>query len=149
MLRAKLQWSKAVIMLALLLLLPYAAQAAAASETPAPLRPVQVFDVTAGKVIKTIPNSNEYQQYAKTWLGSVSKLAPQLQPADKCGYVFRIPLAAPTPVKAGAENITTSDVFLFYCPDKPTLLLVFDENRKPFLLEFKGDIKPFLKLVGV
>lgn len=140
----------AAITIVFCLLLPYSIGASAnALDEGAAQRQVQAFDVAAGKVIKSVPNSKEYQKFAKTWLSSVTGLAPQLTSDDKCGYVFRIPLDEPTTVKAGATTINTSDVFLFYCPGKPQLLLVFDENRKPYLLQFTADIKPFLKAIDI
>ncbi|MBM7563485.1 hypothetical protein [Paenibacillus sacheonensis] len=134
--------------LLLFLMMPFSASAAS-SEGETGQRPVQAFDVVAGKVVKTVPNSPEYQGYAKSWLKTTTGLSPKLQPEDKCGYVFRIPLDEPTAVKAGAEQVTTQDVFLFYCPKKPQLLLIFDENRKPYLLTFKANIKPFLKALDL
>lgn len=140
----------AVFTIVFCLLLPYSIGASAnALDEGAGQRQVQAFDVAAGKVIKSVPNSKEYQKFAKTWLNSVTGLAPQLTSDDKCGYVFRIPLDVPTTVKAGATTVNTSDVFLFYCPGKPQLLLVFDENRKPYLLQFTADIKPFLKAIDI
>ncbi len=141
----------AMLTLAFCLLLPYAngASASAHDEGAAQQRQVQAFDVIAGKVVKSVPNSKEYQKFAKSWLGSVTGLAPQLTANDKCGYVFRIPLNEPARVKVDTINFHTTDVFLFYCPGKPQLLLVFDENRKPYLLQFTADIKPFLKAIDI
>lgn len=140
----------AVIALFLCLMVPAAAGAAKHDESSGPdQRPVQAFDVVQGKVVKSVPNSAEYQDYAKLWLKGVTGLSPKLSADDKCGYVFRIPLDEPTAVKAGNEQVMTQDVFLFYCPKKPQLLLIFDENRKPYLLTFKGNIKPFLKKMNL
>ncbi|MCQ6560325.1 hypothetical protein [Paenibacillus mendelii] len=138
-----------ICMLALCFMMPYAAATHAADEGTGELRPVQAFDVVAGKVVKSIPNNADFQKIADTWLGSVTGLSPQIQADDKCGHVFRIPLAQPKTVNTGAITIRTTDIFLFYCPKKPQLLLVFDENRKPYLLQFKADIKPFLKLMDI
>ncbi|XEC92684.1 hypothetical protein AB6A23_14890 [Paenibacillus tarimensis] len=121
---------------------------AAASEESM-LKPVQVFDIQAGKVVKTLDNDKQYQAFAGAWLKSVSGLAPQLQPEEKCGYVYRIPLAKPAVVKYQNLQLQIEDVFMFYCPDKQPVLLVFDMNRRPFLFQFKADIKPFLKKVGI
>ncbi|WP_116188704.1 hypothetical protein [Paenibacillus taihuensis] len=140
----------AVIALFLCLMIPAAAGAAMHDEGGgADQRPVQAFDVVQGKVVKSVPNSPEFQGYAKSWLNGVTGLSPKLSADDKCGYVFRIPLDQPTAVKAGNAQVMTQDVFLFYCPKKPQLLLVFDENRKPYLLTFKGNIKPFLKAMDL
>ncbi|WP_308634462.1 hypothetical protein [Paenibacillus silvisoli] len=146
-------WSKKIVtalaLLLFILALPAAAGARANDDGGAGQRPVQAFDVVAGKVVKSVPNSPEFQGYAKQWLNSVTGLSPRLQAEDKCGYVFRIPLDEPTAVKAGQIQVMTQDVFLFYCPKKPQLLLVFDENRKPYLLQFKANIKPFLKAMDL
>ncbi|MFS0722591.1 hypothetical protein [Paenibacillus sp. 1P07SE] len=126
--------------LTVLLLLPSAALAAPG--------PVQVFDVVAGKVVKTVDNTAEYQQYAKDWLNAVTGLSPQLKPNEKCGYVYRIPLDQQAVVKAGKLSLQTDDVFLFYCPDKPAVLLVFDAQKKPYLLSLKANLQPFLQKIG-
>ncbi|UVI27812.1 hypothetical protein [Paenibacillus spongiae] len=139
----------AVLMLAFCFLFPYASAAHADNEGAEALRPVQAFDIVAGKVVKSIPNNAEFQSIADSWIASVTGLSPQVKADDKCGYVFRLPLAQPKTIQAGAATIRTSDLFLFYCPKHPQLLLVFDENRKPYLLQFKADIKPFLKLMEI
>ncbi|WP_258171316.1 hypothetical protein [Paenibacillus sp. R14(2021)] len=139
----------AALALLLCLLHPLSLSAASQDEHEHGLRPVQAFDVVAGKVVKTVPNNAEFQGYAKSWLNAVTGLSPKLQAEDKCGYVFRVPLDAPTAVKADSIQVMTQDVFLFYCPKKPQLLLIFDENRKPYLLKFKANIKPFLKAIDL
>ncbi|GBF72832.1 hypothetical protein PA598K_01102 [Paenibacillus sp. 598K] len=111
-------------------------------------KPVQVFDVVAGKVVKTVDNNEEFQRYAKGWLGAVTGLSPQLKPDEKCGYVYRVPLDQPVTVKTGKLEVQTDDVFLFYCPDKPAVLLIFDAQKKPYLLSFQADLQPFLKKIG-
>src|SRR5687768_14668627 len=68
-----------------------------ASETG--LKPVQVFDVQAGKVIKTIPNDQQFQAFAASWMGSITGLAPQLTSDASCSFVYRIPLEKPASIK--------------------------------------------------
>ncbi|MGO4544907.1 hypothetical protein AB4Z29_08915 [Paenibacillus sp. 2TAB23] len=123
------------------------AHTAPATETG--LKPVQVFDVAAGKVIKTIPNDAQYQSFASSWVNSISGLAPQVTNDESCSYVYRVPLAKAVTIKTNDVSVTSDDLFLFYCKDKPPILLVFDEKRRPYLFLFKADIKPFLQKVGV
>lgn len=131
------------------------AQVAAAHPTPstpsseAGLKPVQVFDVAAGKVIKTIPNDADYQALAASWVKSITGLAPQLTSDESCSYVYRVPLGKAVSIKVNEIKVASDDLFLFYCKDKPPLLLVFDEKRRPYLFLFKADIKPFIQKVGV
>lgn len=113
------------------------------------MKPVQVFDVAQGKVVKSMPNDKKFQKMAKSWLKSVKGLAPQLTSDNSCTYVYRVPLAKPAEIKTGEITVMTQDLFLFYCQDKPPLMLVFDEERKPYLLLFDKDLKPFIRKVGV
>ncbi|GKU79486.1 hypothetical protein [Paenibacillus sp. L3-i20] len=113
------------------------------------LGPVQVFDVSAGKVVKTIPNDKKIQRMAAKWTNSVSGLSPQATTDHGCTYVYRIPLAKPAQISTGEINVTTTNLFLFYCKDKSPFLLVFDLQNKPYLFLFKENIKPFIKKVGL
>ncbi len=112
-------------------------------------KPVQVFDVAAGKVVKTIPNDAEFQKQAADWTNSVTGLAPQITTDPGCSHVYRVPLEKPVTVQTGGTTVASDDIFLFYCKDKPPLLLMFDSQRKPFLFLFKADIQPFLRKVGI
>jgi hypothetical protein len=129
-----------------LLTVPASARAAA-SEEPA-MKPVQVFDVKAGKVVRTIPNDAEYQQFAGGWLKSVTGLSPKVRPDEKCGFVYRVPLQKPYPLQVDKLSFSVSDVFLFYCTGTEPILLVFDEARRPYLLNIKADLKPFLRKIA-
>ncbi|MCR2802958.1 hypothetical protein [Paenibacillus soyae] len=121
----------------------------AASSQEETLRPVQVFDVAAGKVVKTIPNDKKFQKMAKKWTGSITGLAPQLTADQSCTYVYRVPLAKPVTIQTGGISLAASDLFLFYCKEQPPMLLTFDDQRKPYLFLFDADIKPFIKKVGL
>lgn len=120
-----------------------------ASNPDSNLRPVQVFDVAASKVVSTIPNDMEFQKMAASWTESITGLAPQVSADQSCSYVYRVPLAKPAAIVSGEINVSTSDLFLFYCKDEAPMLLVFDEQRKPYLFLFKADIGPFIKKVGL
>lgn len=120
----------------------------ASSSEDHPLKPVQVFDVEAGKVVHTLPNDTEYQEMAKRWLLSVKGLSPKVSPDDRCGFVYRVPLAEPYTVRVGEVPITVQDVFLFYCKRTDPVLLVFDPNNKPYLLTFDADLSPFLRKIA-
>lgn len=142
----------AVVALMLLLatmLNPSAAHAAADAKAKTPSHPVQVFDVKAEKVVKSVDNDRQYQKYARSWLKSVTGFAPQLKSDDSCLYVYRVPLNKPAKVKVAQTDLVVREVFLFNCMNKPPLLLVFDEQRHPYLLLFSADIAPFVKKIGI
>ena len=107
-------------------------------------RPVQIFDVSAGKVIKNIPNDVQFQTLAKSMLSSVTGLAPQISPDNKCSYVYRIPLTEPYNVTVGQLSFKTNDLFIFHCTDTQPIILTFNEQRKPFMLHFQADLTPLI-----
>lgn len=127
---------------------PLAAHAADA-KAKAPNHPVQVFDVKAERVVKSVDNDKQYQKFARSWLKSVTGLAPQLKTDDTCLYVYRVPLYKPAKVKVADTELKVKEVFLFNCDGKPPLLLVFDEQRHPYLLLFSADIRPFVAKIGI
>lgn len=140
------------LLAAVAVLLLFGQAASAAGGPPADagaIKPVQVFDVAAGRVVKTMPNDAEFQAFAAAWLQSVTGLAPQVQAGADCPYVYRVPLAKPATVTAGTVKVETADVFLFNCRSKPPLLLVFDAQRRPYLLQFQADIAPFVRKTGI
>ena len=149
------KWSAALLAVCSLLLFAQFASASADFSKPSKVsaepgqKPVQVFDIAAGKVVKIIPNDPEFQSMAAGWTGSVTGLAPQITSDPSCSYVYRVPLDKPVTVKANEISVTSDDLFLFYCKDKPPLLLMFDSERKPYLFLFSADINPFVKKVGL
>ncbi|MFF2089960.1 hypothetical protein [Paenibacillus sp. NPDC058174] len=139
----------AAMLLAVGMMFGFAMSVSAEAPKDEPFKPVQVFDVKAGKVVKSVPNDKQFQSFAHSWIGSVTGLAPQLKNDDTCSYVYRIPLEKPATIKVNGIKVAAEDVFLFYCDDKPPLLLVFDEQRRPYLLLFSADIKPFIQKIGL
>ena len=131
-----------------LALLPSAGWCAAEQAERLPARPVQVFDVKAGKVVYSVANDEEFQRMAREWLQSVTGLSPRLKPGEDCGFVYRVPLAEPGAVRLGETTIAVRDIFLFHCEREKPLLLVFDPNNRPYLLNFDADVRPFLRKIA-
>ncbi|MFD0586965.1 hypothetical protein ACFQZE_03030 [Paenibacillus sp. GCM10027627] len=111
--------------------------------------PIQVFEIAAGKVVKAMPNDEQFQKMATEMAASVTGLAPQLTADRSCTYVYRIPLARDAVLTTGNHSVTANELFLFYCKEEPPLLLAFDNGHKPYLFLFNADIAPFLKKVGL
>lgn len=110
---------------------------------------VQVFDVKEGHVIKSVDSSSKIQKQVKRILKNVYEFAPEVQPDMKAKYIIRIPVKSGTTVKLNDASIAIQELFIFYYVDKEPLLLVFDENKKPFLFHTSYSIEPLLKLIQV
>ncbi len=111
-------------------------------------RSVQIFDVAAGQVVRTLDNSAEFQAVARQWLHDVQGMSPNFTPDDSCGYVFRIPLKDVHKVKLEKASFEVQEVFLFYCRGREPEMLAFDLKNKPYLLRVNTDLRPFLALAG-
>lgn len=110
---------------------------------------VQVFDVKQGHVVKTLDNSSKIQKQVKRILKHVYEFAPEVQPDMKAKYIIRIPVKKGTAIKLNDNSISIKELFIFYYVDKEPLLLVFDENKKPFLFHTKQSIEPLLNAIEV
>lgn len=108
---------------------------------------IQVFDVKKGSVILSVANNEDFQAEAKKWLSDITSLAPEIQPDMGATYIIRVPLTPHQTVNVGNVNLTAKEVFLFYYSDTDDepLLLVFDENKKPYFFHIHEDVTPFLK----
>ncbi|ALS27824.1 hypothetical protein IJ21_24280 [Paenibacillus sp. 32O-W] len=136
-----------VLLAAAMLTLSAAVPAAFASTEP--LKPIQMFDTAAGRVVRSFDNDAQIQEMAHGWLRSAYALSPRIKADKECPFVFRVPLDKPAAVHVKGTSLTTHDVFLFYCRDAEHTLLVFDEQRRPYVLLFKADITPFLQKTGL
>jgi len=106
---------------------------------------VQLFDMQQEKIVKTFKNDDYFQQSAKQWLSSITRLSPQLTIGSPTGYIVRIPLVKPYTIEINQLKFDTKDVFLVYVPNKPPLLLLFSSERKTYLFETKADVRPFMQ----
>lgn len=109
------------------------------------LPPVQLFDIKAQRIIRTLPNNATFQAEANKWITSVSGISPQLTIGHSSGHIVRIPLLAFTNIVLPKETLQVKDVFLIYCPGKEPLLLVLSKERKTYLLTLNTNVKPFMK----
>lgn len=108
---------------------------------------VQIFDIKSGKIIKTIPNDAQIQTFTNELISSITGLAPEIAPDNEAKYIIRIPVTNPRQIKVGQTNLLINELFLFYYTTDHSILLVFDENKKPFLLHYDSDITPLIKYI--
>lgn len=112
---------------------------------------VQVFDVAKGKVVHTVANSPQFQKTAEQWLSQITSLAPEIQPDMKATYIVRVPVDPAKTLNVGQVTLPVKEIFLFYYSDasKEPLLLMFDENKKPYFFHIHEDIKPFIQSLNI
>lgn len=126
-------------------MIPIATQTIRLPEQQPVSKPIQLFDIQAKQMIKTIPNDAMFQAEAKKWLQSITHLAAQLTIGYRSGYIVRIPLLTNETILLGKEKLHIQEVFLIYCPNKKPLLLVFSNEHKPYLFFINYNVLPFMQ----
>ncbi|WP_018131424.1 hypothetical protein [Effusibacillus pohliae] len=106
----------------------------------AEMHDLELFDVTKGKVVQHMLNTEEIQQEARLWLQSVTGLAPEAKLEFRDGLILKVPLTPP--VHAG--NVTISRLFVIFRPAKDPLLLLLTEDNRPLLIRFDPGRPPLL-----
>jgi len=121
------------------------------SEAPAVNNMVQVFDVAKGRVVHSLANNADFQKTAEQWLSKITSLAPEVHPDMKATYIVRVPVEPAKPLDVGDVHLSVKEIFVFYYADtsKEPLLLIFDENKKPFFFHIHEDITPFIKSLNI
>ncbi|GAX91193.1 hypothetical protein [Effusibacillus lacus] len=109
---------------------------------------VEVFDVQAGKVVHTVPNSAEIQKEIRLCLGSITGLSERVNVMPKEGRVCKIPIEPPVKVENEWVNFLVEEVYLMVSDSEKPLLLLFDDENKPYLVEFSHDIGVLVSLMN-
>lgn len=112
---------------------------------------VQVFDVAKSRVVLSVANSPQFQAEAKKWLADITSLAPEVQPNMKATYIVRVPIEPVQELNVGHIKLKVKEIFLFYYRDtnEEPLLLVFDEEKRPFFFHIHEDVAPFIKQLSI
>lgn len=109
------------------------------------LTEIEVFDTSKGKVVKTIPNTDQIQKEVRFCIESIHELSPRVDLNFKTGMIYKIPIEPSMQVENQLFHSLVSEVYLIIQnePERP-LLLLFDDENKIFLTHFKYEIRPFL-----
>jgi Xaa-Pro aminopeptidase len=142
---------------ALFALAAFSAHSAAANAYVTPVttetyaRPVQVFDVRQGKVVVLLPNTQEMQEEAKTWIQAVESLSKQAKVEPKDGIVVRIPLQEPVAIKPEISADRAEEIYVFISQNSsaPAKMLVFTQKSQPLLVNAQVNLTPFLRKHGL
>lgn len=108
----------------------------------------EVFDITKGEVVLTIPNSNSLQKLVKDWLSSASGIAGSLRIEPTNGIAIKIPLTPPYKVQNKWITGTVTEVIMFVGESKtyyPTLLVLTKENHPVAFYIKDHNLENFLK----
>ncbi|CAM3458388.1 hypothetical protein [Marinicrinis lubricantis] len=113
------------------------------------IRPVEVFDVTKGKVVKKIPYTPEIQKETISILKSIDGLVTSLKIDPKKGIALRIPVDPAVQLNHSFFKDQVSDAFIFLARAEKPYMLLFTRDNKPVLVHFKHDVQPLVNLLQI
>lgn len=112
---------------------------------------IEVFDIGKGQVILRAPLNADIQNEVFNYVNSIKGLYTKAVPFPEKGYVIRVPFDPPMNVKVKLLNdigIKSLDsVFIIISEKEVPLLLVLDNQRRPFFYTFNASIQPLLDYV--
>lgn len=114
---------------------------------------VEIFDIEAGSVIRSLENSAVFRKEACKYLDSIKGMYGSVKVFPKAGYIVKIPLEPPVktsgklPETAGIEYADKIYV-IFPLQSKPYLLLL-DGQSRPYCFKFGADTDSLQNILPV
>lgn len=114
-------------------------------------RPVQIFDVSQGKVVIMLPNTKEIQEEAKSWIMAVESLSGQINAGPKDGIVIRIPLQEPVDINPSISSDRAEELYVFAGPNNGAAvnMLIFTQKSQPLLVNARVNLASFIQKHGL
>ncbi|WP_134701676.1 hypothetical protein [Ammoniphilus sp. YIM 78166] len=133
-----------IISLLVVFLFTLAIQPVLAQETT----DLEIYDIEKEQIVKRIPNTPEIQQDVTQYLKTIDRTIPPLGQVPKKGKMVRIPIQPPSQIENQWIKGTIYEVFFILLPDRDPFIIVYDEARKPYLLQSAYMPQHILKLVN-
>ncbi|WP_134701849.1 hypothetical protein [Ammoniphilus sp. YIM 78166] len=105
---------------------------------------IEVFDLKQERVIRIAPNSPWVHAQVKQCVHHIQDITKRFNPIPKDGHIYKIPLEPPIPINNQWLSGLIDEVKLILPDEDLPLLMVFDEENKPYFFEFDYDIKDLL-----
>lgn len=107
---------------------------------------IEVMDIKQGKIIKSIPNTEEIQKEVRQFILTIKGLSPSVRIEPRDGMAYKIPVQPPVNYQGKWFSTLIDEVFLMVGTNEEPRLLIFDDENKPYVVVFKHDISGFIKL---
>ncbi|NLP49290.1 hypothetical protein [Bacillus sp. RO1] len=111
--------------------------------------PIEVFDVTQGKVIKSIPLNEKNKEEALKLVKSADSLYPKLNPTPKTGFMIKVIFEPAEEIEAKVLKQPVNQVIFISPEAEKPYMLIFNEKDQPMFYYFSEDFEPFLEMLGI
>jgi hypothetical protein len=113
---------------------------------------IEIFDISKGKVVKTMKPETLIQSETEKFLGNITGMYVKVNAFPEKGFIVRVPFEPSIQVQSHWLNDyginSVGDCFVIF-PDKgKPYLLVLDSDFRPFFYNFEGDTKVMLDALG-
>jgi hypothetical protein len=105
---------------------------------------IEIFDVKNERVIKLVANSKEIQGEIQQCLKAVKGITKRLIPITKDSKIIKIPIQPSIMVNNQWMNTLIDEVKLILPTNAPPLLMLFDDENRPYFFEFDYDVRTLL-----
>lgn len=105
---------------------------------------IEVFDVKKEQVVKTIANSDRIQREVNKCLNTITSMTKRFNPIPEEGQIIKIPVEPSVMVNNQWFSSLVDEVKLILPTNETPLLMIFDDENKPYFFEFKQDITKLL-----
>lgn len=97
---------------------------------------IEIFDISKGQVIKSLPTNHLVQNEAIEYLKGITGMYPKVNALPNEGYIIRIPLEPSVFIKNQWVNEVLNEIYVVFPSkdDKPYLLILDDKNRPVFFV---------------
>jgi len=105
---------------------------------------IEVFDVKKEQVVKIIANSDMIQGEINKCINTITGITKRFNPIPKEGQIIKIPVEPSVMVNNQWFSSLVDEVKLIMPTNETPLLMIFDDENKPYFLEFEHDITKLL-----
>ena len=115
-------------------------------------KPIEIFDIVKGQVIKKVKSTQSIQDQTLRYLDRISGLSVNVNVFPDKGYIVRIPISPKVQVKNHWLNDNgihaVDEVFVMLPAQDNPYLLLFDDRSRPYCFVFIGTLDVLLKELG-
>lgn len=110
-------------------------------------RPIEVFDVIKGDVIRRINSTPSLQNEAENSLKGITGMYTKVKAFPEKGYIIKVPLDPAMEVNNQWLRSKVNDVFIIFPHQESPYLMVLDSKKRPLFFNFNASVSEFQKLI--
>lgn len=117
--------------------------------TFAETKPIEIFNIEKGKVVKEISTSTDINKETELIISSVSGVYKNLDPLPHKGFMVKIPVDPPIHLQNEWFNDYVDEVVIIFSnEEKDPYLMIWDDENRPHFYSFQMKTEKLEKLLS-